>query len=287
MQLNREYLFVEEVENHYGFTKFDLIDYLNQDRLELYAWVSLESIYGFTELDGNDKYSIIGCFDYKGIIKASNSLALLLSRNLENADQDSFELIQREGVQNWRDEKPHSLSYPNKDFLEYRFTTNYNTYDIQPLVGALDSFERQSYAFEESHNAENLSKQDFSNDEYTKQYLSVQRSDLRVKRSEIEQVIAQNAKLADRVKGTSFIIEDNISPIEELLKRLIQHDITSIHNVMKTLKSESLTEGRRLYDVFEILCEVNSKEVIWMDKSGKEKQLSRKSIQNKLTQLKK
>ena len=56
---------------------------------------------------------------------------------------------------------------------------------------------------------------------------------------------------------------------------------------MKTLKSESLTETKRLYDVFEIVIEVNSEEVIWADKSGKEKRLSRKSIQNKLTQLKK
>jgi hypothetical protein len=288
MQLDREYLFIEEVENHYGFTKYDLIDYLNQDRLQLFAWVSLKSLYGFTRLDDNIKSSIIGCFDYKGIIEVSNEITPALLGLGEPSSLKKFKLIQKEHIQHWRDEQPHAFSYPNKDFLEYKFISEYQNLEIQPLVGALDSFERQAYNFELANSSENLTQQDFSGDEYTKHSLSIHPSSLRVKRSEIERIIAHNAKLSNKSKFSDSILEIDIIPIDELLSRIVKHGFQSIHEVMTALKQESkLPEDQRLYDVFKILLEVNSEEVIWIDAAGAEKKLSRKSVQNKLTKLKK
>jgi len=216
MQLDREYLFIEEVESHFGFTIFDLIDYLNQDRLNLYAWVSLKSIYGVCTLSDNDKESIIGSFDYKGIIQVTNEMTPLVSGKIESANNSDFKLLQQELIQNWRDQKPHTLSYPNKDFLEYRFLANFNEYEVKPLIDALDSFERQRDTFEKTNNPENYTQQDFSNDEYTKHSLTIEPSDLRVKRSEIENIVSKNKRLSKKSNLPDALIEKQTSPIDDL-----------------------------------------------------------------------
>lgn len=287
MQLDREFLFIDELVSHYGFTKFDLIDYLNQDRLQLFAWVNLKSIYGFYKLDNHQKYSMIGCFDYKGIIKISNEVTPIAIGLQQPVEVETFDLIHQESIRNWRDQKPVNLSFPNKDFGEYNFVATPPKTMVQAIVNGIDSFERQTYKFELANNSENVEKQDFSDDSYSKYALTIQPSDLRVRRNEVENIIAANAKSLER-RGFSDFYDNDISRIDELLTRLVKHGLTSINDIMTALKKDSRTEeGQRLYDVLNILIEVNGEEVIWEEQSGEEKKLSKKSIQNKLTKLKK
>lgn len=287
MQPDREYLFIEEVKSYFGFTKFDLIDYLNHDRLDLFSWYSFNEIFGYSQLKNSAKNSIIGSFNYKGIIKINNSLTHQLLILNTPIDVVNFELIQPENISGWHDNKPHSLSYPNIQFLEYTYISDYHKHNVTPLINALDSFERQTYIFNRKNNQVITPHEDFSEDHIMINGFNLTPADLRIKRSQIENIIQQNTKLNKPTSIKTDYLTKEISPIDKVISRLLQNGVTTSNDVMNALKREAnLPDDTRLYDPFGILLEVSSDEVIWSDSSGHEKRLSKKSIQNKLSRIK-
>lgn len=286
MLITREFITLDEVSSHLqGITKQDLIEFYIQNQIQIYYFLKSESIFAISN-SPNSKKTVFGAFKYIGIVKLDEleTESLLISDTPTKIKQALF--IQPDHIRNWRDEAPYHISYPNKNFEEYSFRSDRPNKPFLAFFGGWDSFEKQGYRFDQKHNNGNLSCEfehlDLDNDEILFQEIEVLPEHLRIKKSEIEDLITQYKKQLIPHQ------EQNLPLIDELILKIINSGLSSQAEIWNLLKRESKTiKKERQFDTTGIIIEVNSVEITWKNGINDEVTHQKKTILNKISELKK
>lgn len=302
MLLNREYLHLEEADQVTGLNKFDLIEMFHRDQIKLYCWCNENRLFAEGKYKGDEQPSILGSFSYIGAVGITKDKINDLLTKQKPVKAQRFIIKQPDNIDNWTDQGPKILDYPNKKYIQYKHckkidfnfwsfidaTTASKTEGAKAIGKLFDSFLKNPHMSKDSESIEQFkqTKQEFRqhyDNEVSYKNKEFYPTDLRFCKSEVLAIIKPSTALAPKPLNSKAP-----SPLDEIILDIIESEGGRSDHIWNTLRTESKKEIMdRIFDKYGVIEEISPTAIVWTDRANETQTLSRKSFINKIYRIKK